>query len=238
MTRAFCDDIGEAGGLVELGRDEARHVVRVRRCKVGDEIVLFDGRGRQARGRIESVGKDAATVSVERVETAPRDTACRLTLVTAIPKGPRMADLVRACTEVGVAEIRPVVAERSAVRPDIGSTNERWARIAREAAKQSRRSYLPRIAPVSAFASTLDGAFGVALVADAGEESRSLRACLEGCGDNASALLMVGPEGGFSPDELRLAQEAGARAFRLDVPVMRVETAAAVLSALVLYELS
>jgi 16S rRNA (uracil1498-N3)-methyltransferase len=238
LKRAFCDDLGEAGGLVELSREETRHVVRVRRGRTGDEIVLFDGRGRQAFGRLESVDSGPATVSIERVEAAPPDTACRLTLVTAIPKGPRMADLVRACTEVGVAEIRPVVAERSSVRPDIGSTNDRWQRVAREAAKQSRRSYLPEISPVATLATALTGAFSLILVADAGDDAAPLRSCLGERGEGATALLMVGPEGGFSPDELRMAVEAGARRFRLDVPVMRVETAAPVLAGLVLYELS
>ena len=231
MDRFFAEALGGAGSRLVLSPEETRHL-KVRRVAQGDEVRLFDGAGHEASARLmESTGR-GAVVEVLAVLDAPPDVAPLVTVASAIPKGRRMADLVRACTEVGASRIVPVVAARSVVRPETGERRERWVKIAREAAKQSRRGHVPEVAPVSRFEDVvaLAAQHDVGLVADAAAEM-PLRDALEGKPGVSRALVLVGPEGGFTEAELDAARSRGLLTVRLPVPVMRVETAAPVLVA-------
>ena len=224
------------GPRLTLTGPEHRHVGRVLRARPGDALTLFDGAG----GEVE-----ATVVRVERTETelalgarrAVAGPAVALTLLCAVPRGPRMDLLVQKTSELGVARIVPVVTERSVARPDAEGADgkrARWEKIAREAARQCGRADLPIVDPPAAL--------GVALAAPGlpdrrlalfeGEKMRSLRAALAGAEPAATALL-VGPEGGFAAVELALARAAGFEAVGLGDRILRVETAAIVAVALV-----
>jgi 16S rRNA (uracil1498-N3)-methyltransferase len=240
VNRVYCRDVPGVGECVTLSGEESRHLLRVRRAKRGDDVVLFDGRGTEAAGRIAEVAGRDAVVEVLVIETAPPDAATTAALVTAIPKGTRMADLVRACTEIGVARIHPVVAERSAVRPKLGSSSERWDRIAREASKQSKRSHFPEVLPVADLDGGLAQVEGCALklIADTCADAVPLREALAGRAGCGSVALAIGPEGGFTDEERTRAADRGFIVVRQEGPIMRVETAAAALLAICLYECS
>lgn len=222
------------GARLTLTGPEHRHIGLVLRARPGDALTLFDGVG----GEVE-----AEVIRVERTETelalgarrAVAGPAVALTLLCAVPRGPRMDFLVQKTSELGVARIVPVVTERSVARPDAeAGKRARWEKIAREAARQCGRADLPIVDPPVALAEALaDPALpGRRLALFEGERRRSLRAALEGTEPAATALL-IGPEGGFAPAELAVARAAGFEAVGLGERILRVETAAIVAVALV-----
>ena len=224
------------GARLTLTGPEHRHIGLVLRARPGDTLTLFDGAGGEV---------DAQVVRVERTETELALRARRvvagptasLTLLCAVPRGPRMDFLVQKTSELGVARIVPVVTERSVVRPDAQGADgkrARWEKIAREAARQCGRADLPTVDLPVGLAAALAGSSLPArrLALFEGERKRSLRAALGGIEPAATALL-VGPEGGFAPAELAVAQASGFEPVGLGERILRVETAAIVAVALV-----
>ena len=218
-----------AGSLVEVTGDEAHHAVAVRRLRAGERVVLTDGLGTSVAGEVASTGKRVFSVSVASV-SADDLPAPAVTVVQALPKGDRGELAVEVLTEVGVDRIVPWAASRSVAvwkGERAAKSHARWQATAREAAKQARRSWLPTVAPL---VSTDDLA---ALVADA-----DLAVVLhEDATDPLSAvdvpasgriLVVVGPEGGISPEELSVLTAAGARSVRLGAEVLRTSTAGVV----------
>jgi 16S rRNA (uracil1498-N3)-methyltransferase len=227
------------GPRLTLTGPEHRHIGLVLRARPGDRLTLFDG------------AVEAEVVRVERTETelalgerrAVAGPAVSLTLLCAVPRGPRMDFLVQKTSELGVARIVPVVTERSVARPDAEGADgkrARWEKIAREAARQCGRADLPIVDPPVALAEALASPnlparrLGLFAWTELGsvERSQSLRAAVEGTQPAATALL-VGPEGGFAPAELAVARAAGFEAVGLGERILRVETAAIVAVALV-----
>jgi len=237
MDRFSAPGIDRVGVRVLLDAGQTRHLVRVRRVGQGDEIALFDGEGIEAVARFAGLDGGCAAAEVVSFRRVESPVPVSITIATAIPKGHRMADLVRACTEVGVSGIRPMIAARSVVRPELGGVNARWQRVAREAAKQSLRPCVPSIAPVASFeevaASAKDHA--LAVLADCSAGAAALKDVLAGRSRGERVLLVTGPEGGFTDAERDAASRAGMVAARLAAPVMRIETAAPALCAVVVY---
>jgi 16S rRNA (uracil1498-N3)-methyltransferase len=221
------------GEDVELGGDEGRHAARVRRLTVGEQLLLGDGRGALLECTVTAVLPGGLKLTVKsRSMVAEPDP--RLVVVQALPKGDRAELAVETMTELGVDEIVPWSASRSIAQwhgPRGEKALERWRRTAREAAKQSRRAWVPSIAErasTAAVAERLAGATG--LVLHEAATTTLAGASLPPSGD---VVVVVGPEGGVSDDELARFAAAGATAVRLGDPVLRTSTAgAAALAAL------
>ncbi|MBE7323688.1 16S rRNA (uracil(1498)-N(3))-methyltransferase [Nocardioides sp. Y6] len=225
------DDLSDAtpGTRVEVRGDEAHHAVAVRRLEVGERVVLTDGAGRSVTGPIASTGKRVFTVDVEESATTERPRPS-VTVVQALPKGERGELAVEVLTEVGVDVVVPWAATRSVAvwRGERAvKSRTKWSATAREAAKQARRAWHPE---VTALASTADvvariRSAPVALVLH--EEANLALAEVDVAGAD-ELLLVVGPEGGITPEELEAFAEAGARAVRLGAEVLRTSTAGVV----------
>ena len=215
-----------AGGTVEVTGDEAHHAVAVRRLRVGQQVVLTDGSGRSVTGSVASTGKRAFSVTVDRVEGVPPPEP-ELVVVQALPKGDRGELAVEMLTEIGAARIVPWAASRSvAVWKGERAVKSlaRWRSTAREAAKQARRSWFPE---VTELASTADverllatAALSVVLHEEASVSLASLTVPAAG-----SVVVLVGPEGGLSPEEVTAFVAAGATSVRLGAEVLRTSTA-------------
>ena len=216
-------------------------MVAVRRVAVGHEVTLFDGAGREATARVASIDGERAEVEVLAVRRAAPDAPCRVTVATALPKGSRAAALVRACTEIGAWRIQPMICERSVVKPERGKVIDRLVRAAREAAKQSRRAWVPEVMPVVTFDEVMKGLTepeDFAILADLAPDARPISEFLQEHASASDVLLIIGPEGGFTDAERDQARASGCAPVRVDGPVMRIETACAALTALVLYACS
>lgn len=215
-----------AGSTVEVTGDEAHHAVAVRRLRVGEAVVLTDGAGRAATGTVASTGKRVFTVSVTDLAVeSPAEPV--VSVVQALPKGDRGELAVEVLTEIGVAEIVPWAASRSvAVWKGERATKSlaKWRSTAREAAKQSRRSWFPEVAELATTAevTALVGAADLAVVLheDAAVSLSSLDVPAGG-----RILVVVGPEGGLTDEEIGAFVAVGAVSVRLGAEVLRTSTA-------------
>ncbi len=213
------------GGTIEVTGDEAHHAVAVRRLRVGESVVLTDGRGRSVTGPVSATAKRAFSMTVATLVDAP-EPAPTVTVVQAVPKGDRGELAVEVLTEIGVARIVPWAAARS-VAVWKGERGEkalaRWRSTAREASKQARRSWF---AEVTALASTDEVAALVAGADVAVVLHEDATATFSSLPPVAGALLVVvGPEGGLTDDEVARFEAAGAHAVRLGSEVLRTSTA-------------
>jgi len=218
-----------AGDAFDLTGEEGRHAARVRRLSVGEKLSVGDGRGGVLECEVTAVLGDGLALAVRSRRLVPAPDP-RLVVVQALPKGDRAELAVETMTELGVDEIVPWAASRSITRWDGGRGDKalyRWQRTAREAAKQSRRAWVPQ---VSALATTTAVAPRVTLVL---HEAATTPLASVAVPDRGEIVVAVGPEGGISDDELAAFSAAGAVAVRLGEPVLRTSTAgAAALAAL------
>ncbi|MFN0133131.1 MAG: RsmE family RNA methyltransferase [Phycisphaerales bacterium] len=225
-----------APGEITITGDEAHHAARVRRLAQGDAVDLLDGEGGVARARIVSLGKTGRDgwQLVVAVESVARAEPVRpiVNVASAMPKGPRLAELIDGLSQAGAAAWRPLLTDRGERER---CPVERLERVAREASKQSGRAWTMRIEPPITFEESLR-ATGV-IVADASGEPYT-RARPPGSFSPAPGSddlrLLIGAEGGWTADELRRARAAGARVCRFGPHVMRIETAAVVACAIML----
>ena len=239
MHRFFVPPECIAGHRATLRDAVAHQMVRVLRRRPGAQVVLLDGSGREYVTRLLSLGREAVEGEVTQVRQGCGEPRVRLTLAQGLLKGERFEWVLQKGTEVGVAAFVPLVTRRVVPRDAarLETTRyPRWRRILQEAAEQAGRARVPELLPPRSLAEALRAARGVALLPWEGERSTGLRQALAGGGEGGVALL-VGPEGGFEEEEVRLAREAGARVVTLGRRTLRAETAGVVAAALVLYEL-
>ena len=210
-----------------LSTEEAHHALHVLRLKVGNTLNVFDGRGHEAQCSIAEISKDAVRLKMLTQSRMPA-LPCRITLAQAIPKK-SMDLIVQKATELGVASIVPLVSERSLVKLDEDSKRiERWREIALEACKQCGNNWLPEIQPPRKAREFLNspGSFDLKLIASLQPDSKLLKPILADAATPKSVLVLVGPEGDFTPAELGLAKSAGCLPLSLGPLVLRAETAA------------
>ena len=220
---------------VRLVGAEAHHAAVVRRLRPGEDVEVTDGAGQVVRGVVREARPDALVVDVRARRQVPPPQP-RVVVAQALPKGERATLAVAALTEVGVDEVVPWAAARCVPRwtgPRGERSRERWAAVAREAGKQARRD---RTAEVAALATKAElarraAAAAACLVLEGAAELPLADVQVPATGE---VLLVVGPEGGITDDELATLAAAGGRAVRLGPTVLRTSTAGAVAAALVL----
>lgn len=215
------------GDTVVLSGTEARHAVQVVRFGVGERVLLSDGAGRRATSEVTSVGKDELTARLLEVESVPEPSP-RLVLVQALAKGDRDEQAIEAATELGVDEVVPWQAARSIVQWR-GDDREakgrlRWVALVAAAAKQSRRSRVPVVVPLERQADLCERVASAALALVLHEDATEPLAAvvLPRSGD---VVVVVGPEGGITAEELAVLSGAGATVVRLGAEVLRSSTA-------------
>ena len=215
LTRIFVDSVLEAGGTLRLPEEEARHIRKVLRGRVGDALEIVDADRRLFAAELRG-GEEAAVLEALCM---PEGEDVEVSLHQAVPKGGRMDLVVEKATEVGVTSIVPLLAERGVVSPREGKL-ERWRRVAEAAARQSLRLRVPTVLEPVDFpaAARRAGEAGVVL-----HNVRGLPRLEDVAGSPVS--LFVGPEGGWSDGEIRVAREAGLAFAQLGPYRLRSETA-------------
>lgn len=220
-------------GLITLDPAEARHLRVVLRMSVGDAVELFDDAGNVAPATIIQSDESAVVVRVDDVNARSEATAARLAVASAVPKGDRAEWMVEKLSEVGVDTFIPLATARSVVHPEGKNKRDRWIRIATEAAKQSRRPGVMKIAelqPIDAAVRAMSSdCTGWVLSLEDG--AANARAAIE-AHDTRSNQLFIGPEGGWTDDELNAFRAANVRPLKLAGTVLRIETAAVVAAGL------
>jgi 16S rRNA (uracil1498-N3)-methyltransferase len=236
LTRVYVEAALTAGGRVDLPPDTAAHLVRVLRARAGDELILFNGDGREFNGAIEAVRGSRVAASVGDGRPMDRESPLSITLVQCIPRGDRMDFIVQKATELGVARIVPVLSQRSVVRLDKSQAESKanhWRAVAVSACEQCGRNRLPSIEAAQPLLSYLgESAPGAQLRLVLEPESAPHGpASAQGPGGAAGsevveAEIAIGPEGGFASDELEAFRVAGFSQVGLGPRILRSETAA------------
>ncbi len=229
VHRFLVPELPAAGGRVTLPRAEAHHLARVLRLAPGADVIVFDGRGQEWTGRIAVLGKMSVAVDLVAIRTPADEPPVAVTLALAVLKGDQMDHAIRDATMMGAAIIAPFVSAHVAVaeRAWRARSIERWERVAVASAKQCARAVVPQIRPVARFDDLLAGTaepeggrFLCVEPAQAGERLEPGPMARPG-----AALVCVGPEGGWTAEELRLADEAGCRRLTLGPRTLRAEAA-------------
>ncbi|MCF6388938.1 16S rRNA (uracil(1498)-N(3))-methyltransferase [Mycobacterium sp. MBM] len=225
----YVDDLPGVGDIAVVDGDEGHHASTVRRIRRGEELDLSDGAGTVAHCRVEDAVKGRLTARVlDRTEVARPTPA--VTVVQALPKSERSELAIELATEAGADGFLAWQAQRCVARWEspakIDKGLRRWGAVARSAARQSRRPHVPSVEGLVSTAELLDrAADAVTLVL---HESATVPLADTGLADAQTVLLVVGPEGGISDEELAQLHAAGARTVRLGPSVLRTSTAAAV----------
>lgn len=226
--RFFSETVLQVDRSVELQGQEAQHLGRVLRAKPGDQVVLFDGSGAQFPAEVTEVARNTVCLTPLSREVVDRESPRQVHLAVAMPKGDRQKWLIEKAVELGVARLTPLKTERGVAQPT-DSALKRLQRAVIEASKQCGRNRLMQVDEAVDWDHLLEARSGEAnrWIAHPAEAAEELQ-----ISNTESVCVAVGPEGGFSDEEVQAASEAGWRCCRLGARILRVETAALKLAAL------
>lgn len=232
LRRFYCNPITKS--TAELTGRQAHHLTSVLRLKAGRKVELFDGAGWLATAAVLSATNHKVTLQIENTKMTPKPHQCSIIIAPSVAKGTRFDWLITKCTELGIDRVAPVIFERTVKHPKNPKTAARWRNLAIEAAKQSRRLFLPQIdLPL-----TLEQAVKK-LKADhpnAGILFGSLDtvcpSILETPTANVDTIAFIGPEGGLTQQEESFLSSLSAQPVRITDSVLRIETAAIAAAAL------
>jgi len=236
LTRVYVDAALEAGSIVDLPKEAAVHVAKVLRARSGDEIVLFNGDGREFSGVVESVRGNRVAAAIGAPRNVDVESRIAITLVQCLPRAEKMDFVVQKATELGVARMVPVTSQRSVVRLDdqqAHSKQTHWRSVAIAACEQCGRARLPIIDSPAAllnYLGQLTPSDHPRWVLEPHTIAPALRNRAPGNSPQRLAVpaaeIAVGPEGGFAEDELEGFRIAGFSRLGLGPRVLRTETAA------------
>jgi 16S rRNA (uracil1498-N3)-methyltransferase len=222
MLWVWVDELTEIGsGSIELSRDEARHVT-ARRLRVGDSLVVFDGRGATADARIESVAQRSVRLEVDVICENPSQ-GSGLVIASAIPKGDRLGTMLQMLTQLGLEVWQPLVLDDSAIRK-FDSSASRLQRICIESAKVARRPWRLELRETTTLDMLFEGESNFENVYYGDRVGKAFGVGLDL--DGEAAVVIIGPEAGFSESERKYLEISGAMAISFGQHNLRIETAA------------
>jgi 16S rRNA (uracil1498-N3)-methyltransferase len=235
--RFFVEGAKEIGATVEIGGSDAHKIANVLRLSAGDRVVVIDSAARTFTAAIATVGRVVrATIEEEIFDDRAPSAVLRIDVAQAVPKGRRMDFVIEKGSELGVETFLPFYCERSVSR-DVGAEKAaRWQRIARSAAQQCGRKSVPAVVDPMPYATLLErfGEYDAVLFAwELAAPAPLSRRLAEALPASGRVLVVVGPEGGFTHAEAELAQSRGAAMLWLGPRVLRTDTAALVLLAVI-----
>jgi 16S rRNA (uracil1498-N3)-methyltransferase len=229
---------------LELGPEETHHARQVLRLESSARVTVFNGEGTEATAEIVSVEKDRTVLRrIHHASTPPLP--CKICLAQAIPKGKTMDLIIQKATELGVAQIVPLLSDRTVVQleaSDVHKKQERWQQTVIEAAKQCGQNWLPEVKTPVTPRQFFDSrpAFDLLLIGSLQPDAKPFHQVLAEAKQEKpirSAMVLIGPEGDFTPAESAMAQSYGCRGISLGPIVLRSETAAIYCLSVLGYEL-
>ncbi len=233
----------QAGSRGILTKEDRKYIRSVLRLAEGDPVLLFDGSGREGEGIIDRLDDKELCVSItDAWDVFPDKMA--VTLAQSLPKSDKMELILQKATELGIHGIIPFLSHRSVPRLEPGRALQkevRWRKIVMEAARQCRRAHIPDVTPVISFREMLDRAPEAALRIILWEEESSadIKGLLKKSGrqEEKACWIVVGPEGGFTAEEIIMAKDRGFLAVSLGRHVLRTETASLAVITIIQYEM-
>ena len=241
MNRFFLEPAQIAGTNAFITGEDVKHIGKVLRLDIGDEVMLCDGAGMDYLARIEDVQKDVVQLAILQSIPSITEPAHVVTLYQGLPKAGKMELIIQKCVELGLYSLVPVAALRSIVKTNIKefeSKRIRYQRVAYEAAKQARRGIIPQITELSSSFQEADmRQHDLLLIADEEERSSSLKTVLLAHPGALNIGLVIGPEGGLERSEIDALKKKGGICLTIGPRILRTETAGMAALAMILYEL-
>ena len=221
--------------------DDVKHIKNVLRMSCGDNIIICDGCKMDYEACIESIEKDKIVTSIIATKPSNTEPPIDVTLFQGLPKSDKMDLIIQKCVELGIKTIVPVITERSVVKissqKDAEDKLTRWRRICLEASKQCDRGIIPEIKSPIKFNKALEEVknFSINLIPYENEKTYKLNESLHAFkGENPSVSIFIGPEGGFSDEEIKLARLKGINSVSLGPRILRTETAGIVVLSIIM----
>lgn len=240
MPKFFVNSDNINDHTITLDGENAKHIGSVLRAKIGDIIIVGDGCGRDYECEILEISKKEVIAKITDIFTNENEPDIKITLYQGLPKADKMELVIQKCIEIGVDRIVPVKTEHAVVKLEGKEEKklQRWNKIAESAAKQCGRGKIPVVDRLMTFkeaineATSLDGA----IIPYEKEKENSLKTFAKNF-KGKSIGIFIGPEGGFSEEEINFAIENGVKSVTLGKRILRTETAGLVASVILLYEL-
>ena len=240
MSRFYVPTPQIEKGMLRVEGNEVKHIRRVLRLKAGDEIIVFDSLGKEYEGTIIEETTSSVVIKIQNIFLSKRDSPLDVTLAQSLLKGEKMDYLIQKATELGVKEIIPFFSSRSVPLLEKSGRlkrHHRWGRIAIEASKQCGRGVVPKIEPLQDYSEMLQIASPGSLRLILWErEGGQLKEVLERSKEKTRIFFIIGPEGGFSQEEVEEAKRAGFIPVTLGKRILRAETASLCLLSILQYE--
>jgi len=240
MSRFYVPTPQIEKGMLRVEGNEVKHIRRVLRLKAGDEIIVFDSLGKEYEGTIIEETTSSVVIKIQNIFLSKRDSPLDVTLAQSLLKGEKMDYLIQKATELGVKEIVPFFSSRSVPLLEKSGRlkrHHRWGRIAIEASKQCGRGVVPKIEPLQDYSEMLQIASPGSLRLILWErEGGQLKEVLERSKEKTRIFFIIGPEGGFSQEEVEEAKRAGFIPVTLGRRILRAETASLCLLSILQYE--
>ncbi len=230
-----------SGNTIHIDNSERHHLINVLRLKRGDEVQVFDGEGNSYNAVLGDTRSSVVNASICHHQFyAPNSP--QITLFQGLPKSDKLQLIVQKTTEIGVDQIVPMICQRSIPKQTVATQKKRqarWQRIAIEAAKQCKRPRFPKVLDTRKITDCFEMAthLDLSILFWENEENQEIKVILQNHRQIRSVGLFIGPEGGFSDEEVEDAIQSGCIPARLGDNILRTETAAIVGVALVVYEL-
>jgi len=240
MRRFFLDREKILSDRPTLTGPDVKHIRTVLRLKPGDEIFLFDGRGLEYQARIAASTPKAIVLSVLERFSSISESPVEITIGQALLKAGKMDRIVRQVTELGIYALIPLLAKRSVPTPEPerwAEKEQRWETIARESLKQCGRSQIPRVGPPASFEGLVgtSKAYDLRIIFHHGNSGLKSQPYPSDARDVRKVLALIGPEGGFTPDEVKLALKCGFVCVPLGPRILKADTAALAACAILQY---
>lgn len=224
MQKLFVENI--SGDTIILDGESARHIGKSLRMKVGDMLTVTDGNGEDLGCQIEDITKETVVLKVCYKQASDSEPTCKVTIYQGVPKSSKMEDIIQKCVELGVTSIVPTLTKRCVSRPDDKSANkknQRYQKIALEAAQQSGRGIVPEIAPMKTLKQAIaedKSDVKIVFFEGGGEKLTDIVKA-----DTTSVSIYIGPEGGFEEAEVEAIESAGGTRATLGKRILRTQTA-------------
>ncbi|MFQ5737310.1 MAG: 16S rRNA (uracil(1498)-N(3))-methyltransferase [Thermodesulfobacteriota bacterium] len=238
MRRFFVEDIDEQTRSARIAGAEFAHLKRVLRLRAGDVVALFNGKGLELHGTVEEVGRDFAEVTVRGRARESHESPVEVILLQGLLKGDKPEFIIQKATELGAAEVSFYTTARTVPLAPNRSKEARWRKVAIEAAKQCGRTVVTRVTVAGDLKDATAGREGFLKLAlwEGIGEAGGMRDALRGT-EAERVVVLVGPEGGFSGEDVEAAQREGFRSVGLGPRILRAETAAVAALTILQYEL-
>lgn len=242
MPKFFVEPSKISDDIITVDTEDVNHITRVLRMKPGDKVTVCDSAGYDYTAEIFEINKSSVLCKIInkiRSDTEPR---LNVILFQGIPKGSKMEYIIQKTTELGISKIIPVCMHRCVSKienkKDGDKKRDRWQKIAESAAKQSGRGIIPEIGTPVSFGEAVDALLEceLAFAPFECEEENSIKNVIKGIQGNKTVGFIIGPEGGFAPEEIEKLTKKGIPAVTLGKRILRTETAGEAVVAMLMYE--